>query len=279
VKGSIAPIGQIYETLMARSQDEVATEYGLLAEAAQHPDDFAWVVYRLRKEAHWHDGKPVTPEDVIFSLEQLKKLSPMYASYYRHVAKAEKIGDREVKFTFDGPGNRELPQIVGELYVLPKHWWEGKDANGKTRDITATTLEPPLGSGPYRIKAFEPGRSIAYERVKDYWGKDLPVRIGTGNFDEIRYIYFRDTAVAFEAFKADQLDWRDERRAQTWVTAYDFPAFTAKRVIKEEFPTHNSGMMQAFAFNTRRDKFKDPRVRHAFDFAFDFEQMNKQLFY
>ena len=158
VKGSLAPAATlIYETLMARSQDEVVTEYGLLAEAAAHPDDFAWVTYRLRKEARWHDGKPVTPEDVMFSLEALKKYSPMYASYYRHVVKTEKIGEREIKFTFDAPGNRELPTIVGELMVLPKHYWEGTDSQGRKRDISATTLEKPLGSGPYRIKEFVAG--------------------------------------------------------------------------------------------------------------------------
>jgi microcin C transport system substrate-binding protein len=280
LKGQLASgVNRIYDQLAAAPLDEVASAYGLLTEAVSRTDDFSSVTYRLRAAAKWHDGQPVTPEDVIFSFNALKDNSPFYGAYYRHVVKLEKTGERDVTFTFDSPGNRELPQIVGELYVLPKHWWEAKDASGKPRDVTVTTLEPPLGSGPYRIKSFEPGRTIVYERVKDYWGKDLPVRVGTGNFDEIRYIYFRDMTVAFEAFKADQLDWRDERRAQTWVTLYDFPAVAAKRVVKEEFPIRNSGMMQAFAFNTRRDKFKDPRVRHAFDFAFDFEQMNKQLFY
>jgi microcin C transport system substrate-binding protein len=193
--------------------------------------------------------------------------------------KVEKSDERDVTFTFDGAGNRELPQIVGELYVLPKHWWDAKDQNGNPRDVSATTLEPPLASGPYRVKAFEPGRTIVYERVKDYWGKDLPVRVGTANFDEIRYVYFRDATVAFEAFKADQLDWRTQDSAQQWVTGYNFPAVLAKRVLKEEFPLRSSGVMQCFAFNTRRDKFKDPRVRHAFNFALDFEEINKQLFY
>src|ERR1700726_2200570 len=208
VKGSIAPAANlIYETLMARSQDEVATEYGLLAEAASHPDDFAWVIYRLRKEARWHDGQPVTPEDVIFSIDVLKKYSPTYASYYRHVEKVEKIGERDIKFTFDAPGNRELPTIIGELEGLPKHYWEGTDSEGRKRDISATTLEPPLGSGPYRIKEFVAGRSVVMERVKDYWGTKLPVRIGENNFDELRFEFFRDNTVALEAFKADQADW------------------------------------------------------------------------
>jgi microcin C transport system substrate-binding protein len=280
VKGSIAPAAAlIYEELMTRSQDEVTTEYGLLAEGASHPDDFSWVTYRLRKEARWHDGQPVTPEDVIFSIEVLKKNSPMYASYYRHVVKYEKIGERDIKFTFDAPGNRELPTIVGELPVLPKHYWEGTDSQGRKRDISATTLEPPVGSGPYRIKEFVAGRSVVLERVKDYWGEKLPVRIGENNFDEMRYEFFRDNTVALEAFKADQADWITENSAKQWATAYDFPAVTEKRVVREEFPVNDSGRMQGFVFNLRRDQFKDARLRRAFNYAYDFEEMNKQLFY
>ena len=280
VKGSIAPAAAlIYETLMAKSQDEVVTEYGLLAEAASHPDDFSWVIYRLRKEARWHDGKPVTPEDVIFSIEVLKKYSPMYASYYRHVVKTEKSGERDIKFSFDAPGNRELPTIVGELPVLPKHYWDGTDSQGRKRDISSTTLEPPLGSGPYRIKEFVAARSVKLERVKDYWGVNLPVRIGENNFDEMRFEFFRDNTVALEAFKADQADWITENSAKQWATAYDFPAVTEKRVVKEEFPINDSGRMQGFVLNLRRDQFKDARLRRAFNYAYDFEEMNKQLFY
>jgi microcin C transport system substrate-binding protein len=280
VKGSIAPAATlIYETLMTRSQDEVATEYGLLAEAATHPDDFAWVIYRLRKEARWHDATPVTADDVIFSIDVLKKSSPFYASYYRHVTKAEKVGERDIKFTFDAPGNRELPTIVGELTVLPKHYWEGSDSQGRKRDISATTLEPPLGSGPYRIKEFVAARSVKLERVKDYWGASQPTQIGLNNFDEMRFEFFRDNLVALEAFKADQADWIAENSAKQWATAYDFPAVADKRVVKQEFPINDSGRMQAFAFNLRRDQFKDARLRRAFNYAFDFEEMNKQLFY
>ena len=280
VKGSIAPAAaMIYETLMARSQDEVGTEYGLLAEGAAHPDDFGWVIYRLRKEARWHDGKPVTPEDVIFSIEVLKKYSPMYGSYYRHVVKTEKTGERDIKFTFDAPGNRELPTIVGELIVLPKHYWEGTDSQGRKRDISATTLEPPLGSGPYRIREFVAGRSVRLERVRDYWGASLPTQVGQNNFDELRFEFFRDNLVALEAFKADQADWIAENSAKQWATAYDFPAIAEKRVVKEEFPINDSGRMQGFALNLRREQFKDARLRRAFNFAYDFEEMNKQLFY
>jgi len=280
VKGSIAAaVGLIYESLTTPSEDEVSTEYGALAETMSHPDDFSWVTYRLRPQAKWHDGEPVTPEDVIFSLDSFKKHHPRYSAYYRHVVKAEKAGERDVKFTFDAPGNRELPQIVGQLTVLPKHWWEGADSEGRKRDISTTTLEKPLGSGAYRIREFVAGRSIALERAKDYWGRDLNINIGRHNFEELRYEYFRDSTVALEAFKGDQVDWRTENSAKNWATAYDFPAVTEKRVLLEEFPNRSSGIMQAFALNIRRDKFADPRVRRALNFAFDFEEMNKQIFF
>ena len=280
IKGTIAAgVGLIYDTLLAFALDEVTGAYGLLAEAISYPDDFSSVSYRLRAEAKWHDGMPVTPEDVIFSFDASKKNSPQLAAYYRHVVKVEKTGEREVTFTFDGPGNRELPQIVGEIMVLPKHWWEGTDKNGKKRDVGTNTLEPPLGSSAYRIKDFTAGRTIVYERVNDYWGKNLAVSVGINNFDELRYDYFRDTTVALEAFKADAVDWRVENVAKNWATAYDFPAVTDKRVLLKEFTINSRGVMQAFAFNIRRSKFQDPRLRRAFNYAFDFEEMNKQIFY
>ena len=280
VKGNLAGgTDLINDMLMTSALDEVSTEYGLLAEAVTHPADFSTVTYRLRAAAKWHDGKPVTPEDVIFSMQVFKKNSPQLGAYYRHVVKFEKTGEREITFTFDGPGNRELPQIVGQLPVLPKHWWEGADKSGKPRDVTATTLEPPLGCGPYRIKEFSPGRSLVYERAKNYWAKDLNVNVGRYNFDELRYEYFRDSTVALEAFKADTVDWRTENSSKNWATAYDFPAVKDKRVVLEEFPIRNFGVMQSFAFNVRREKLSDPRVRRAFNLGFDFEEMNKQIFF
>ncbi|HEY6023484.1 MAG TPA: extracellular solute-binding protein [Pseudolabrys sp.] len=279
VKGNIAVGTELFtETLMTPAFDEVSTEYGLLAEAVSHPDDHSMVTYRLRANARWHDGKPVTPDDVIYSFDVLKKNSPFYGAYYRHVTKVETTGEREITFTFDGPGNRELPQIIGQLPVLPKHWWEGTDKSGRKRDITQTTLEPPLGSGPYRLKEFAPGRTLVYEKVDDYWGSDLNVIVGTRNFQTIRFEYFRDPTVALEGFKADQFDWRVENSAKDWANSYDFPAIRDKRVVREEFPIRDRGAMQAFAFNIRRDKFRDARVRRAFNFAFDFEEMNRQLF-
>jgi microcin C transport system substrate-binding protein len=280
VKGNISNgVDLIYDTLMVAALDEVSTEYGLIAEAVSYPADFSSVTYRLRANGKWHDGKPITQDDVIFSFEAFKKNHPQLSAYYRHVTKAEKTGERDVTFTFDSPGNRELPQIVGQLNVLPKHWWEGMDASGKRRDVAATTLEPPLGGGAYRIKEFTAGRTVVFERVKDYWGKDLNVNIGRDNFEELRYEYFRDATVAIEAFKADVVDWRTENSAKNWATAYDFPAVKDKRVLLEEFPIRSSGVMQGFAFNIRRDKFKDARLRLALNYAFDFDEMNKQLFF
>ncbi len=280
LKGSIAlGAGMISDTLMVSSLDEVSTEYGLIAEAVSHPADFSTTTFRLRAAARHHDGKPITVEDVIYSLDVFKKHSPAMAAYYRHVVKAEKTGEREVTFLFDGPGNREMPVILGQLSVLPRHWWEGTDTSGKKRDIGATTLEPPLGNGAYRVKDFVAGRTVVYERVKDYWGKDLNVNIGRDNFDELRFEYFRNSTVAIEAFKADHVDWRTENSAKNWAMAYDFPAVKDKRVLLEEFPQRNRGIMQAFAFNARRDKFKDARLRRAFNYAYDFEEMNKQIFF
>jgi microcin C transport system substrate-binding protein len=280
LKGSLAAFaGVVSDALMVPVLDEVETSYGLLAEAVSYPADFASATFRLRAGARHHDGRPVTVEDVIFSMEAFKKYSPGHAAYYRHVAKMEQTGEREVAFILDAPGNREMPLIIGQLNVLAKHWWEGTDPSGKKRDVGATTLEPPLGNGAYRVKDFVAGRTVAYERVKDYWAKDLGVSIGRDNFDELRFEYFRDGTVALEAFKADQIDWRTENIAKNWATAYDFPAVRDKRVLLEEFPLRSRGIMQALAFNTRREKFKDPRLRLAFNYAYDFEEMNKQIFF
>jgi microcin C transport system substrate-binding protein len=274
-----AAAGTICDTLMVSSFDEASAYYGLIAEAVSYPANFASTSFRLREAARHHDGNPITVEDVIYSFEAYKKYNPFIGAFFRDVLRVEHSGEREVTFTFGAAGNREMPAILGQLRVLPKHWWEGNDASGKKRDLGATTLEPPLGNAAYRIKEFVPGRSVVYERVKDYWAKDLNVNIGRDNFDEIRYEYFRDPTVALEAFKADHVDWRIENSAKNWATAYDFPAVKEKRVVLEEFPQRDRGIMRAFAFNTRRDKFKDARVRRAFNYAFDFEEMNKQFFF
>jgi microcin C transport system substrate-binding protein len=270
--GNVAPgLGYLYDTLMTSSYDElnISAEYGLLAEAVKFPADFSSVTFKLRPEARWHDGQPVTAEDVVWSFEKTIEHNPNQRFYYNHVAKAEVTGEREVTFTFDAPGNRELPHIMGQLQVMPKHWWEGQDAQGRKRDIGRSTLEPPLGSGPYRIKSFDPNRVVLYERVPDYWAKDLNVNVGVYNFDEIRFDEYRDTSVLLEAFKGDQYDWRTENSAKNWATGYDFPARHQGKVILQEFPDKASGIMQAFVPNLRLEKFQDPRVRRALNLAWD----------
>ncbi len=276
-----AGLGLIYDTLTTSSMDEISAEYGLLADAVKYPADYSSVTYRLRGEARWHDGQPVTADDVIFSLAALKEHNPLTAQYYKNVVEAKETAPGEVTFFFDQTGNRELPKIVGQLLVLPKHYWEGTDEDGNTRDISATTLEPPLGSGPYRIGRIVPGRTIVYERVDDYWGKDLPVNIGKNNLDEIRYEVFRDLTVQFEAFKGDQFDFYVDATSKNWMTGYDIPSVEKGWIVREAFPQiyRASGRMQGWTFNLRTEKFQDPRVRRAFNLAFDFEEMNKSLFF
>jgi len=274
-------LGYVFESLMKPSLDElnISAEYGLLAEAMKYPADYSSVTYRLRPEARWHDGQPVSAEDVVWSFEKTVELNPQQRFYYNHVTKAEVTGEREVTFTFDQAGNRELPHILGQLTILPKHWWEGTDAQGRRRDIASGTLEPPLGSGPYRIKTFQAGRTVTYERVPDHWAKDLNVNIGYYNFDEMRFDEYRDTTVLLEAFKADEYDFRFENSAKNWATGYDFPARHEGRVILETFPDQASGQMQAFVMNLRLPKFQDPRVRRALNLAWDFEALKDTIFF
>jgi microcin C transport system substrate-binding protein len=272
-------LGLVYENLMYDSLEEPSTSYGLIAEWASYPDDYSSVTFKLRDEARWHDGTKITPEDVIYSLEVNKAANPRLGLYYKNVTHAEATGDNEVTFYFDVKNNRELPMIMGQLTILPKHWWTGTDANGAKRDPMKTTLEPPLGSGPYRIKDVRPGRSISYERVTDYWGKDLPVNKGQWNFDEIRFEYYRDQTVAFESFKAGNLDYWTESSAKNWATAYDFAAVRNGFIKRQEVAIKRTQPMQSFVLNIRRPQFQDRRVRQAFNLAFDFEWANKNLFY
>ncbi len=272
--------GMLYDTLMAGALDQDSTQYPLIAEALQYPDDFSWVKYRLNPKARWHDGQPITVEDVIWSFETLKKQSPLYNKYYADVEKAEKTGEHEVKFTFSRAGNRELPQIMGQLAVLPSHWWTGTDAQGRPRDVSRPTLEIPLGSSAYRIEKMTPGRSITWARVSDYWGKDLAVNVGRNNFDRVHYEYYFNEDAAWEAFKkGGQYDYKQENRAQRWAEQYNFPAVTRGDVVKASFPYHAVGRMQGYFMNTRRAKFQDPRVRQALSYAFDFESANRLLFF
>ncbi|MEM9631453.1 MAG: extracellular solute-binding protein [Pseudomonadota bacterium] len=277
-RGSLAPgLGLIYESLMEASldEDDISAQYGALAEGIRFPKDYSWVEYRLNPNAKWHDGQPVTAEDVIWSFEKAVELDPQRKFYFQNVTGTEIIDEGTVRFTFDTAGNRELPKIMGQLFVLPKHWWEGTNDKGEKRDISRGTLEPPLGSGPYKIKNFSPNRNITYERVEDYWGKDLPINVGANNFDEVRYISFLDDAVQFEAFKGDQYDYHVERSSSQWAKRYDFPAIRDGRVVKEIFPDNSSGVMQGFFLNLRRDKFQNPDVRRALNYAYDFETTNE----
>jgi len=268
-----APAGAIYDALMARSGDEPATDYCLVCETIELPEDRSWAIFTIRPEARWHDGKPITPEDVIWTLETIKsKGHPRLRSYYTNVAKAEKVGDRKVKFTFSGGENRELPGIIGELPILPKHYWA-------TREFDKTTLEPPLGSGAYKIDSLEAGRYIVLRRVPDYWGAKLAINVGLNNFDTIRYDYYRDETVALEAFKAGQYDIRQENSAKNWATAYDIPQVKEGLIKREEIEDNSDRVMQGWFMNTRKPVFQDRKVREALIYAFDFEWTNKTLFY
>jgi microcin C transport system substrate-binding protein len=274
-----AGVGIVFDTLLKQSEDEIGVSYGLLAEALSFPEDRSSVTFRLRAEAKWADGKPVTPDDVVFSFQSAKANSNVLANYYRHVTSAEKTGEREVTFRFDEKNNKELPAIVGDFPILPKHWYEGKDAKGVARDISKGSLEPPMGSGPYKIASFQAGSTIRYELRDDYWGKDLPINIGQNNFRVISYTYFADYDVALEAFRAGQIDYRQENSSSRWATRYDFDAVKDGRVkreaLKNEFRA--KGVMQAYVPNLRRDQFKDARVREAMNYAYDFEDLNKNL--
>ena len=263
----------LYDTLMMPSSDEASTEYGHLAKVIEVPRDGRGVAFELREEARWHDGQPITAEDVAWTFNTLRQHGrPFYRAYWADVAEVVAEGPRRVVYRFSTNENRELPQILGQMPVLPKHWWEGKD-------FAQPSLTVPLGSGPYRIESFEAGRSVTYRRVADYWGRDLPTRKGTNNVDVTRYEYFRDTTVALEAFKAGQIDLRTENVAKDWATAYDFPAVRRGLVKREEIPHELPTGMQGFAMNLRRPLFQDKRVREALGLMFDFEWMNANLFY
>ena len=274
-----AGISLIYDQLFVSTPDEASTVYGLIAEWMSYPEDYSWATFQLRPEARFHDGKPITPEDVIFSFEAQTSVNPNLKNYYRNVESVEKTGPHQVTFRFSAKGNRELPQIVAELQIVPKHWWEGVNARGEKRDMGRSSLEIPLGSGPYRIREFEAGRSVTFERAPDWWAKDLPVARGQYNFDRLQLVYFRDRVPAFEAFKVGQLDvWR-EYSAKAWAMDFQFEGVRRGEVKVESFPVKRVAGMQGFYFNLRRPQFQDPRVRQAMNYAFDYERANKFLFF
>lgn len=272
--------GLLWDLMMSKAIDEPSASHPLIAEAYTYPDDYSTATYRLDKRARWHDGKPITPEDVKWSMETLKEHSPQYNRYFADVKEIVIDNEQELTFIFAQKNNRELPLIIGDLPVLPKHWWEGTNAKGEKRDFTKSTLEPPLGSGPYKIGAFTAGSDITYERVKDYWAQDTPTRKGRFNFDKHRYTYFKDPNAMWEAFKKGGFgDIRVENRAEYWARRYNFPAFESGDVKKVEFPTTSGYAMQGWVMNTRRPQFSNPMVRKALTWALNFEQMNKNLFF
>ncbi|OEO28296.1 hypothetical protein VW23_005460 [Devosia insulae DS-56] len=274
-------IGLIYETLTEQSLDETSTQYGHLAEAFSYPADYSSTSFRMNPRAKWADGEPITAEDVVWSFNKVVELNPSQANYYANVSKAEVTAPGEVTFTFDQTGNRELPLIMGQLMVLPQHWWESTGADGKPRDISKPGLEPPLGSGPYKLASFRPGASITYERDPNYWGLKEPFNIGQNNFQTIRYEYFLDLTAAFEGFKGDEFDWWDENLALRWQGGYDFPAMTEGKVIKELFENNyrDSGVLVGFVPNLRRPIFQNEALRTAILYAFDFEELDKLRFF
>ena len=273
---SAAGIGLLYESLTVGSSDEAFTEYGLLAKSIEWPDDRSWVTFTLRDEAKWHDGKKITSDDVVWTFNTLmEKGHPFYKYYYGDVSEVIKITENKVKFEFSTNTNKELVLIVGQLPVLPKHYWENKN-------FEETTLDVPIGSGPYKVKSFDAGRSITYELDMDYWGFEnniVPIKVGKDNMGSIRYDYYKDRGVEREAFKSGEIDFFSENTSKEWATGYDIDAVTEGLIKKELIPHENPQGMQAFAFNIRKDIFADKRVRKALSFAFDFEWTNKNLFY
>lgn len=263
----------IFDTLLEKAADEASAEYGLIAESVILSPNKDAITFTLRQEARWHDGSPITADDVVFSFETLKeKGHPHYASYYHDVASAESLDEHRVKFTFKNNKNRELPLIIGQLPIISKAYFS-------THSFEQTTLNAPLGNGPYQIKKIDQGRQIIYERVKDYWGKNLPVNKGRFNFDTIQVDYYRDSVVAVEAFKAGEYDFRRENISKVWANSYQGKNFDNGSIIKEELPDGTPTGMQAFVMNTRRTPFDNRQFRKALNYAYNFEWSNEQLFY
>ena len=263
----------LYESLLARANDEPFTLYGLIAESVETPDDRSFVEFTLRPEAKFSDGTPITVDDVIFSHALLRDHGrPNHRSYYKKVAKVEQTGERKVKFTFDASGDREMPLIIGLMPILPKHRIDPEQ-------FEKTTLVPPIGSGPYTLAKVDPGKSLTYQRDPNYWGRELPVNRGLYNFDEIRFDYYRDGGSLFESFKSGLVRLRNEDDPTRWSEGYEFPAVKDGRVLKEELPVETPAGMSALVFNTRRPLFADPRVRQALIRLFDFEWVNRTLYH
>lgn len=274
VKGTPADgLGLLYDSLLDKAQDEPFSLYGLVAESLEVPADRSWIIFNIRPEAKFSDGHPITAEDVVFSLETLRsKGAPFYKAYYADIESVEALNPHRVKFNFRNNLNRELALIVGEIAILPKHFWQD-------RDFQKPSLDIPVASGSYTIDSFDAGRSITYKLRPDYWGKDLPVNRGRHNIEYLTYDYYRDNTVAMEAFKAGEYDFRQENSSKRWATSYTGSAVDSGKIIVKELGHENPTGMQAFVLNTRRPQFEDPRVRQALALAFDFEWTNRNIFY
>lgn len=266
-------IGVVYDSLMTSSADEIDGLYGLIAESVEYPADKSWAIFNLRDEAVYHDGAPIVAADFVHALDTVKRHGRVFVqSVYEQVTGAEALSDKRLKFTFATTDSMKPITTAAGMSPLPVHYWKGKD-------VTASTLEPPLSSGPYRIADIDPGRSITYQRVEDYWARDLPIKRGLNNIDEIRYEYYRDLTVEFEAFKAGELDFRTENSAKRWATEYDLPEITAGAIQKHTVPNRSPRGMGGYFFNLKRDKFQDIRVREALMILYDFEAIQRTLLY
>jgi microcin C transport system substrate-binding protein len=263
----------VYDTLMESSSDEPFSEYGLIAESVEFPEDRRYVIFNLREEARFQDGTPITAKDVEFSHRILTTEGhPFYRNYYADVRKVTIENSHRIRFDFGETDNRELPLILGQMPILPAHYWE-------EREFGRNGLDIPVGSGPYRIGSFDAGRSVTYELIEDYWAKDLPVRVGRFNFQRIQYEYYNDDTVALEAFKAGNFDFRQETSAKNWATAYTGRRFEDGRIVREAIPHQRPSGMQGFVFNTRKPVFSNPKVRQALAYGFDFQWANRNLFF
>lgn len=263
----------VYDTLLESSADEPFSEYGLIAGSVEVPEDRSYVIFNLREQARFQDGEPITAEDVEFSYRILTTEGhPFYRNYYADVSKVTVENSHRIRFDFGATENRELPLILGQMPVMPAHYWADRKFEGNGLDV-------PVGSGPYRIDSYEAGRSVTYERVDDYWAEDLGIRKGRFNFDRIKYEYYNDDTVALESFKAGNFDLRVETSAKNWATAYTGRGFDNGEITKEAVEHHRPSGMQGFVFNTRKAVFKDPKVRRALAYAFDFEWANRNLFF
>ena len=267
-------IGLIYDGLMASSGDELMSAYGLIAETAEYPEDKSWIIFNLRPEARYSDGVPITAHDFKFSFDMTKEHGrPLMLSFIEDIESAEVLSDHRIKYTVKTRDSMKPLMVAAGQVPLPRHFW------GEAHDITKTTLDPPPSSGAYRISSVEPGRSITYERVKDYWGADLPVNRGLHNFDEIRYDHYLDATVMFEAFKAGQIDFRGEGSAKRWKTGYQGPAVDQGKMILETIPSETPQGISAYFFNLRKPQFQDKRVRQAIGYLYDFEAIQRTLLF